>query len=196
MRYILDDNGYIHSVSCTPFNCADKGCTEYTGAIPSGYETIEEWACTANIRAYKIVDGNLTHDEEKETELEALWELQGKRILWSGATHLVETETITLNAPVSAQPNGIILVWSGYSNGQVRNWNVTYCFVPKQHIELFSGEGVSMTMYGSRFDVFCSKYVYVEDTQLTGNEHNDATGKNNGVTYDNTAFVLRYVLGV
>lgn len=78
MRYILDDNGYIDSVSCTPFNCKDKSCTEYTGEIPSGYESIAEWAQNANIRAYKVVEGNLTLDEVKAAELEAEWATEWK----------------------------------------------------------------------------------------------------------------------
>jgi hypothetical protein len=75
MRYILDDNGYIDSVSCTPFNCKDKSCQEYTGTIPSGYDTLEEWAQNANIRAYKITNNNLVYDEAKDTELKTEWEL-------------------------------------------------------------------------------------------------------------------------
>ena len=76
MRYILDDNGYIDSISCTPFECKDKGCTEYTGTIPEGYSSLEEWATTANIRAYKIVNGNLTFDGARDTALQAEWDLQ------------------------------------------------------------------------------------------------------------------------
>ena len=122
--------------------------------------------------------------------------LQEQKILWSGATHLVETDTIILDETVSSQQNGIVLVWSGYSNGEAKNWNFTYCFIPKQHIELLNGEGVSMQMCGSAFDVLSSKYAYISNTQITGNEHNASTGKANGITYDNTAFVLRYVIGV
>ena len=81
MRYILDDSGYIHSVSCTPFNCNDKSCTEYTGAIPSGYETLAEWAQNANIRAYKLVGGNLTFDAAKDAELTAKWNAQDNHII-------------------------------------------------------------------------------------------------------------------
>lgn len=80
MRYILDDSGYIDSVSCTPFNCKDKSCQEYTGTIPSGYETLAEWAQNANIRAYKLVAGNLTYDEAKAAELEAEWEIAANGI--------------------------------------------------------------------------------------------------------------------
>lgn len=71
MRYILDDNGYIEACSCTPFNCNDKSCQEYTGTIPEGYNSLKEWACTANIGAYKIVDGNLTYDATRNAEIEA-----------------------------------------------------------------------------------------------------------------------------
>jgi hypothetical protein len=73
MRYILDDNGYIYSVSCNPIECNNKGCTGYTGATPEGYDSIELWATTANIRAYKIVDGNLVYDEARAAALEAEW---------------------------------------------------------------------------------------------------------------------------
>ena len=70
MRYILDDNGYIESVSCTPFFCNNKGCTEYTGNVPDGYSSLEEWATTANVRAYKVVNGQLVYDSAKDTELQ------------------------------------------------------------------------------------------------------------------------------
>ena len=76
MRYILDSSGYIESVSCTPFNCHDKSCTEYKGSIPSGYDTLQEWATTANIRAYKITNNNLVYDVAKDEALQAEWEKQ------------------------------------------------------------------------------------------------------------------------
>ena len=85
MRYILDTNGYIDSISCTPFNCKDKGCQEYTGAIPEGYSSLEEWAKTANIRAYKIASGNLTYDADRNAALEEEYKE------WKDLTPLVGT---------------------------------------------------------------------------------------------------------
>jgi hypothetical protein len=73
MRYILDDLGYIEAISCTFIECSNKSCTEYTGAIPEGYETLDDWVLNANIRAYKIVDNNLVYDEARAAELEAEW---------------------------------------------------------------------------------------------------------------------------
>ena len=73
MRYILDSSGYVESVSCTPFNCKDQSCKGYTGTIPSGYDTLEEWALNANIRAYKITNNNLVYDAAKDEALQAEW---------------------------------------------------------------------------------------------------------------------------
>lgn len=71
MRYILDDLGYIETVSSHLVECNNKGCTAYTGAIPEGYETLEEWACNANIRAYKLdADGNLIFDADRDAALQ------------------------------------------------------------------------------------------------------------------------------
>ena len=71
MRYILDDNGYVESVSCNHIECDFKGCTEYKGLIPLGYYSLEEWATKGNIRAYKIVDGTFTYDPDRAAAIES-----------------------------------------------------------------------------------------------------------------------------
>lgn len=73
MQYILDDNGYVYNAAlgCT-IECEQYGpCTEYTGTVPAGYTSIEEWLDNANINAYKIVSGNLVLDPVKLAELES-----------------------------------------------------------------------------------------------------------------------------
>ena len=70
MMYILDDLGYIQEFSSNHISCNNKSCTEYKGTIPSGYSSLEEWAINANIRAYKIVNGNLSYDETRDRELQ------------------------------------------------------------------------------------------------------------------------------
>lgn len=77
MKYILDSSGYIESASCNPISCDDKVSQEYTGAIPDGYETFDEWILNANIRAYKIVNNNLVYDEAKDAALQEEWEQTG-----------------------------------------------------------------------------------------------------------------------
>lgn len=94
MRYILDSDGYIDSVSCNPFGCKDKECQEYTGAVPSGYETLDEWVLNANIRAYKITNNNLVYDEAKDEELQAEWEIESTPIktLFNGSMGNIGTD--------------------------------------------------------------------------------------------------------
>lgn len=70
MRYELDDNGYINKVF---FGCHSGTCALYEGTIPEGYDSLVEWSEKANIRAYKIVDGNLTYDADRDAELETEW---------------------------------------------------------------------------------------------------------------------------
>lgn len=77
MRYILDDLGYIETISFLhEIECNNKTCTEYTGSIPEGYSSLLEWSENAVIQAYKIVNGNLTYDANKQTELETEWARQ------------------------------------------------------------------------------------------------------------------------
>lgn len=71
MRYDLDEEGYISKVY---FGCSSGTCTAYEGTIPSGYDSLEDWAENANIRAYKIANGNLIYDENRDNELQSLYE--------------------------------------------------------------------------------------------------------------------------
>lgn len=73
MRYELDTDGYIKNVY---FNCYTGKCSLYEGNIPDGYNTLEEWSENANIQAYNLVEGNLTYDATRETELEEEYEIQ------------------------------------------------------------------------------------------------------------------------
>ncbi len=69
MRYELE-NGYISKVF---FGCSSGKCTLYKGDIPSGYDSLEKWADNANIRAYKISNGNLVYDANRDATLKSEW---------------------------------------------------------------------------------------------------------------------------
>lgn len=87
MRYILNDSGFIETISFDyQVECNNKSCTEYTGSVPTGYESLAEWSELANINAYKIVNGNLTYDSNEDTRLQNLW-----------ASQQANTGSITLN---------------------------------------------------------------------------------------------------
>ena len=70
MRYEIDENNYITAVY---FNCNSGNCTGYTGNIPEGYTSLEDWASNATIEAYFLSNGNLTYDSVREAELQAKW---------------------------------------------------------------------------------------------------------------------------
>lgn len=101
------------------------------------------------------------------------------KILASTASYMNSSQTITLSEAVSAQPNGIILVWSYYSGGAA-NYEWTYNFVPKHHVSSHNGTG----MYNMVASGGTTKYIYVYDTKIVG--YGSQAGSN----------VLRYVIGV
>lgn len=77
MRYILNEDGYIYDISFgAEISCNLGECTEYTGQIPEGYETIEEWFDSEldKLNAWKIVDGNLLYDPVRYSRLEKQYE--------------------------------------------------------------------------------------------------------------------------
>lgn len=69
MRYITDENNYIIFLSFTAeIECESGTCTEYTGEVPAGYDSLEAWYldnvsgdCFAS---WKIIDGQLVQVEE------------------------------------------------------------------------------------------------------------------------------------
>lgn len=73
MFYILDSSGYIEEVSTHYIERENKTCAEYTGAVPSGYDTLDDWVLNANVRAYKISSGNLVYDADRDAALTAQW---------------------------------------------------------------------------------------------------------------------------
>lgn len=77
MRYILDNEGWIEEVSFGgEIICNNNSCTEYTGSVPSGYVSLQDWFDNANIRAYKIESGELVYDSDRDSELQELWETE------------------------------------------------------------------------------------------------------------------------
>lgn len=121
----------------------------------------------------------------------------GDRILWSGEAYMFGTQSIDLMKPVSAQENGIVLVFSGYNTG-VQNYHFNSFFIHKKTVELHDGNGHSffMTDNGELNDV-AIKYLHIKDTIITGHDNNKLTGTGaSGISYKNNLYVLRYVIGV
>lgn len=102
-------------------------------------------------------------------------------------------QTVTLSEPVSAQPSGIVLIWSWYSGG-ASNTNFMITFVPKHFVLNHNGCGINC--YGLSTDGHMIKYVYIHDTKIVGHSSNNSTTTYGGITVANNNYVLRYVIGV
>ena len=120
------------------------------------------------------------------------------KVLWSGASWMMESHTATLTEAISAQANGIVLVWSEYTDSEVVNANFNTCFIPKHFVSAQSGKGIAMLLTTATLGAIGSKYLYISDTALTGYANNSATAseKATGITSNPSKFILRYVIGV
>lgn len=119
------------------------------------------------------------------------------QLLWEGGYYMTAGHTVTLAEPVSKQKNGIVLVFSEYYDGAAQNSQFHCRFVPKMKVALHPGlaECVQMATAGLAF--FATKYLYISDDKIVGHDNNGLTGTGTcGITYTNTRFVLRYVIGV
>ena len=118
-------------------------------------------------------------------------------LLWSGASFMGANSTAALSESVSEQLTGIVLAWSPYVNGAPANHNWHYQYVPKDHVlrgtqEYFVSSGLMVSSYG----YIGAKYIYINDTSISGHAYNNQTNTWGGVTMTNSYWVLRYVLGV
>lgn len=126
------------------------------------------------------------------------------KVLWSGSAVMNENQTISttgasgykLSESISSQGHGIILAFSAYSSNAAQNYNWLYFFVPKTHVANHSAAGINFVLSSEGFGTVGSKYLYISDTQIKGHAKNDDTGTANGITYKNSYWVLREVIGV
>lgn len=125
-----------------------------------------------------------------------LLDMSKNKVLATTASYMNADQTITMSEPISAQPNGIVLVWSWYDGG-AKNWDWVHKFIPKHHPNISSGGGVDMFAIDSGGSAHMAKYVYVTDTQIVGHSRNGSGAKTlGGLAVNNGNWVLRYVIGV
>lgn len=126
------------------------------------------------------------------------YKIGANNILLLGGYYMNASQQFTFynGQKVSQQENGIVLIFSAYANGASQNYNISSHFVPKYLIAEHSGAGMNFIMSASKFAYVATKYLYITDTTIKGNDENQATGTNNGITFNNSAFVLRAVIGV
>ena len=122
------------------------------------------------------------------------------KILWGPNYYYMSGDhAINLSQNVSEQKNGIILVWQAYADGEAKYYDFNYTFVPKQHILIHDGAGVTCWLSNSSGNIVATKYVYVYDNHIQGNNVNSAGITNrsgSGIITNSKYWVLTYVLGV
>lgn len=113
-------------------------------------------------------------------------------ILWSGSYFMDELQSINFLTNITQQLNGAVFCWCEYSDGTATNENWIYFFVPKNQIVNHEGSFIRM----------CEPYIgmmkglYVSNSSAVGTENNATSGVTNGIAWDNTKYVLRYVIGI
>lgn len=196
----------------------EPGFYSIPNATVSGTLVNKPWTSTASGGIYVLIEGDgmgklqiahkLSKDEGEIYErsyYQSSWGSWSRvhnghgKILWTGGYYMTEGHKITLSEPVSAQPTGIALVFSRYANGAVADTNFNDFFVSKALVKAKPGVGHMFVMYATpTFELMAAKYLYINDTTITGHANNTLTGTSTttGISYQNNAFVLRYVLGV
>ena len=122
-----------------------------------------------------------------------------QKVLWgdeiTSGMYMTGGHTANLKEAVSAQPHGIVLVFSAYNGADDTNYSWQSFFVPKKLVAL-STSGHTFVLSRGKYSYTGTKYLYINDTSITGHADNNLTGSANGITYANNKFVLRYVFGV
>lgn len=172
---------------------------------------------TASIRVERTGDGMVKQTLQKSTKTDGViyergydssgwgnWNIVyagAGKILWTGGSLLTASQTVTFSEKVSAQQNGIVLVFSRYITNAAVDYFYSCHFVPKLLITAATNAGmtsaaVTLIMATNKFEAISGKYLRITDSGITGDDANSATGTSNGVTYNNDRFALRYVIGV
>ena len=116
--------------------------------------------------------------------------------LWDGFQYPMESTPVTLSAPISTQPHGVLLMfalWDDKTGSGTNNFCASY-FIPKTCLNYWHYVPVfwqDMWRCGT-------KTIYVADTQIKGNSHNyqQGTGAATNIKYTSSWFVLRRVYGI
>lgn len=118
------------------------------------------------------------------------------RVLWSGSWWMTAAHTATLKERVSQQPNGIILVFSQFTDNTADNSSFHHRVIHKNWVALFPGHAECVQLTTSDLSLFATKYLYIHDDKIVGHDNNTKSGTGaSGITYTNSRFVLRYVIG-
>lgn len=198
-RYTQEiENGFesvkIQVIKGTPAE-SPKAPAVQSGEIRKGVKTVDFVLYEVKLKAITVESVT----KKFKTVERSLYDLaKNQKVLWSNnyGFYMANDQTITLSEPVSVQPNGIVLVWTGAKDGQAVDSEISLQFVPKKAVSMFNDKGFSFTSFGYNFNNIFLKYVYISDSKIRGNDLNMEKGSKSGITFDNSNGKLRAVIGV
>ena len=116
--------------------------------------------------------------------------------LWDGGAWMFASQSVTLSAPISEQPHGIIVIFELFdpTTNSLTNVMTNPFFVPKTAINY----DYIFTMFWENAWQMCTKRVTIQNTCIIGNDQNKSAAfkANTGITTSPQYFVLRRVYGV
>ena len=116
--------------------------------------------------------------------------------LWDGGAWMFASQSVTLSAPISEQPHGIIVIFALFdpTTNSLTNVMTNPFFVPKTAINY----DYIFTMFWENAWQMCTKRVTIQNTCIIGNDQNKSAAfkANTGITTSPQYFVLRRVYGV
>lgn len=129
------------------------------------------------------------------------WYIVSKQpvLLWqdTGGSYMQGNQQANLSQPISAQQNGIILLFQPYRDGNPTNWGWYTHFFPKSIINFVgAGYGQSITIPDNSAGIQAGKYLYFYDNYIEGNDKNGQTTTMFGQAVDNRNIVLTKVIGI
>ena len=117
-------------------------------------------------------------------------------ILWSGSWLMTSAHTAKLSQPISEQKNGIILVFSQFTDSVADNSSFHHRVIHKDWVAMHPGHAECIQLSTSDLNIFATKYLYIHDDKIVGHDNNSKSGTGaSGITYSNSSFILRYVIG-
>ena len=116
--------------------------------------------------------------------------------LWDGGAWMFASQSVTLSAPISEQPHGILVIFALFdpTTNSLTNVMTNPFFVPKTAINY----DYVFTMFWENAWQMCTKRVTIQNTCIIGNDQNKSAAfkANTGITTSPQYFVLRRVYGV
>ena len=116
--------------------------------------------------------------------------------LWDGGAWMFASQSVTLSAPISEQPHGILVIFALFdpTTNSLTNVMTNPFFVPKTAINY----DYIFTMFWGNAWQMCTKRVTIQNTCIIGNDQNKSAAfkANTGITTSPQYFVLRRVYGV